>query len=165
MTTDSKRLQQVLKNLLSNAFKFTDQGGVCLRVYRATEGWSVEHPILNDTQAVIAFEVTDTGIGIPPEKQQIIFEAFQQADAEHQPEIRRHRSRAGDQPRTVEPAWRRDPAAQQPRTRQHLYAVPADQAPRRAEPGVAAIGCAAAIRPNPGYGADAARGAGSLDTG
>jgi hypothetical protein len=81
MTTDSKRLQQVLKNLLSNAFKFTDQGGVRLSVYRATEGWTVEHPILNDTPAVIAFEVTDTGIGIPPEKQRIIFEAFQQADA------------------------------------------------------------------------------------
>jgi HAMP domain-containing protein/CheY-like chemotaxis protein/signal transduction histidine kinase len=81
MTTDAKRLQQVLKNLLSNAFKFTDQGGVRLRVYRAEEGWSAEHPILNDAPAVIAFEVSDTGIGIPPEKQRIIFEAFQQADA------------------------------------------------------------------------------------
>jgi CheY-like chemotaxis protein len=71
----------VLKNLLSNAFKFTENGGVRLTASAAAAGWNPEHPILGNASNVIAFEVADSGIGILPEKQKIIFEAFQQADA------------------------------------------------------------------------------------
>src|SRR5437773_6726397 len=80
MQTDSKRLQQVLRNLLSNAFKFTERGRVSLEIAVANGGWSPDHFILNRSPSVVVFCVKDTGIGIQPEKQQIIFEAFQQAD-------------------------------------------------------------------------------------
>jgi len=81
LVTDPRRLQQVLKNLLSNAFKFTDQGGVRLSVFAPESGWTVDHPTLSGAGSVVAFEVADTGIGIPVDKQRIIFGAFQQADA------------------------------------------------------------------------------------
>ena len=80
LVTDPKRLQQILKNLLSNAFKFTKRGGVSLKITRARSGWS-GHPVLRQAPVVVGFEVADTGIGIPYENQRLIFEAFQQADA------------------------------------------------------------------------------------
>ncbi len=81
MTTDPKRLQQILKNLLSNAFKFTAQGHVTISVEPAESGWTPEHQWLTRSHHVVAFSIKDTGIGIAPEKQKLIFEAFQQADA------------------------------------------------------------------------------------
>ncbi len=77
--TDAQRLQQVLKNLLSNAFKFTQKGQVAVRIAAVESGWSVDHAGLNRAGAVIGFFVTDSGIGLAADKQKIIFEAFQQA--------------------------------------------------------------------------------------
>jgi len=78
--TDEQRLEQILKNLLSNAFKFTDRGYVKVRLGTATSGWSAERTALSRARTAIAFVVTDSGIGISPEKHGAIFEAFQQAD-------------------------------------------------------------------------------------
>src|SRR6201988_3118429 len=80
METDAQRLNQILKNLLSNAFKFTEKGEVKLRIYEAHNNWRQHHLGLSNAQKVVAFEIRDTGIGISKDKQNIIFEAFQQAE-------------------------------------------------------------------------------------
>ncbi|WP_338763837.1 HAMP domain-containing protein [Massilia sp. METH4] len=80
LMTDTTRLQQVLKNLLSNAFKFTSHGQVSLEIGLVDHGWSPDNPNLANADAVLAFSVHDTGVGIAADKLQLIFEAFQQAD-------------------------------------------------------------------------------------
>ncbi len=80
MFTDNKRLNQILKNLLSNAFKFTAQGSVTLNISLTDKSMVFPMESLNEAKRVIAFSVKDTGIGIPESKQKLIFEAFQQAD-------------------------------------------------------------------------------------
>src|SRR5262249_40985754 len=74
--TDPKRLLQVLKTLLANAFKFTRTGHVALDIHLAQAGWTTGHSVLTKADEVIAFAVRDTGIGIPADKQKVIFEAF-----------------------------------------------------------------------------------------
>jgi HAMP domain-containing protein/signal transduction histidine kinase/CheY-like chemotaxis protein len=80
MDTDLQRLNQILKNLLSNSFKFTEKGDVRLRIYKANQNWKNASPSLENAGKIVAFAISDTGIGIPLEKQNIIFEAFQQAE-------------------------------------------------------------------------------------
>jgi signal transduction histidine kinase/ActR/RegA family two-component response regulator len=80
IVTDAQRLQQILRNLLSNAVKFTDAGSVTLSIYLAPAETDFDVPSLTSASKVIAFAVSDTGIGISDEKLAIIFEPFQQAD-------------------------------------------------------------------------------------
>ncbi len=80
METDLQRLNQILKNLLSNSFKFTEKGEVKLKIFEATKSWKPGNPNLDTAKKVVGFAISDSGIGIPQEKQNIIFEAFQQAE-------------------------------------------------------------------------------------
>ena len=80
MDTDLQRLNQILKNLLSNSFKFTEKGEVKLKIYEANRNWKTGGSNLDNAGRVVAFAISDSGIGIPQEKQNIIFEAFQQAE-------------------------------------------------------------------------------------
>jgi HAMP domain-containing protein/signal transduction histidine kinase/CheY-like chemotaxis protein len=80
IVSDEQRLNQILKNLLSNAFKFTHQGGVTLSISRASEDTVYYNEALRGADQVVSFSVTDTGVGIPDDKLGAIFEAFQQAD-------------------------------------------------------------------------------------
>src|SRR5262249_8855960 len=78
--TDAQRLDQVLKNLLSNAFKFTEHGHVRLRIAPAADGWTDDQALIERAENVFAFSVSDSGIGIPADKHATIFDAFQQAE-------------------------------------------------------------------------------------
>jgi CheY-like chemotaxis protein/signal transduction histidine kinase/methyl-accepting chemotaxis protein len=81
ISTDQFRLEQILKNLLSNAFKFTSpKGKITLKVFRPDKEVEFLNQNLKYTDNIVAFEVSDTGMGIPVEKRDLIFEAFQQAD-------------------------------------------------------------------------------------
>ncbi|HSB94024.1 MAG TPA: ATP-binding protein, partial [Flavitalea sp.] len=80
LDTDIQRLNQILKNLLSNSFKFTEKGEVKLKIYEAKNNWKPGIPTLDNAKRVVAFAISDTGIGISVDKQNIIFEAFQQAE-------------------------------------------------------------------------------------
>ncbi len=80
LTTDISRLRQILNNLLANAFKFTEKGSVTLKVFSSQPSNKFDHAYLKEAKSVISFSVADTGIGIPTDKQKLIFEAFQQAD-------------------------------------------------------------------------------------
>ena len=78
--TDEIRLLQVLRNLLANGFKFTERGGVTITIEAARSGWTTDHETLDRADTVIAFKVSDTGIGVASEQRTLIFEPFQQVD-------------------------------------------------------------------------------------
>jgi len=80
IVTDQQRLRQILKNLLANAFKFTERGGVHVRIANAAGGWEPDILSLSEAPSVVALSVSDTGIGMDPEQQTRIFEAFAQGD-------------------------------------------------------------------------------------
>ena len=134
IVTDQQRLQQVLKNLLSNAFKFTESGGVVLRVGQPREGRQFAGDVLARAERVIGFSVVDTGIGIPARQAAPDLRGVPAGRRDDEPPLRRHRARALDQPRDRAAARRRDPRRVGARRGQHVHALPA-RALRRASGG------------------------------
>ncbi len=80
VVTDGQRLLQVLRNLLSNAFKFTERGSVVVTIELAESGWTTDHPVLGKLASALSISIQDSGIGISKESQDLIFEEFRQAD-------------------------------------------------------------------------------------
>ncbi len=117
VVTDVKRLQQIIKNLLSNAFKFTHQGQVVLSIAAAEDGWSQDNEELNRASQVVAFSVSDTGIGISAGQAADRLRGVPAGRRLDLAQVRRHRPRPGDQPRAGAPARRRDPAGVARRSR------------------------------------------------
>jgi hypothetical protein len=91
----------VLKNLLANAFKFTEKGSVTVQVGRATRGWDPDNASLRRAREVLALAVHDTGIGIEAREAGDHLRGVPAGRGRHQPPLRRHRARARDQPRDL----------------------------------------------------------------
>ncbi len=150
-TTDSKRLQQIIsRTCFRMPSSFTAQGQVSMHVHASAEGWSSDHPVLKRAPSVIALAISDTGIGIAPEKQRLIFEAFQQADAGTSRKYGGTGLRPRHLPRTGHPAGRRNPPDQRPARRQHLHALPAAELhrARRRGPSASPAPCTARRPPS-----------------
>ena len=90
--TDVQRLNQILKNLLSNAFKFTEKGEVKLRIYESNKNWRTGNPSLDKARKVVAFEITDTGIGISERKAKHHLRSIPAGRRVYKPQIWWHRS-------------------------------------------------------------------------
>ncbi len=138
--TDEQRLQQILKNLLSNAFKFTERGSVRLSVAAAPAELQFSGVALSNAEAVVAFSVTDTGIGIPPDKLRLIFEAFQQAEGSTSRRFGGTGLGLVDQPRDRPPPGRRDKGRERAGRGGHVHPVSAGPTRARAERRTAARG-------------------------
>ena len=126
--TDEQRLQQVIKNLLSNAFKFTESGGVKLRIGVA-EGHQFASEALSRAEAVLEFTVEDTGVGIAARQASPDLRGLPAGGRDDEPPLRRDRPRALDQPRDRTAARRRDPRGERGWQRQHVHALPAGHLP------------------------------------
>ena len=137
---DTSAVVTAKKNLLSNAFKFTERGSVTLQVSTVNGGWNANRGAMSRAGGAIAFSVSDTGIGIPPENTTRSSKRSSRP-TEHEPEVWRHRTGTGDQPRAGAGARRRDSPRECRRAREHLHPFPAagvrasPMPPRRGEPG------------------------------
>ncbi len=127
IVTDPKRMLQVLKNLLSNAFKFTERGGIRLHVGTVTGGWSKDHPVLSQAPAVVEFSVSDTRHRHSAREAANHLRGLPAGGCRHCAQVRRHGPRSGHQSRAGTPARRRDPALERAGQRQHVHALPAAQ--------------------------------------